>query len=173
MLKNIEIIFEGNTYSCELKPDTNDSIICNIYQNGFPNFEGKITLKEIYSQINAFEDYSMEELFTILKDIEKDKFELINSSDKYNLKISIQVLKKIKELNIHLEKKSQSNSEIIQFLLNEVKTQEKRIEMIEKELPGIREIKNKEKKRKEKEKEYYLKDIDLTKMKIQRKKKYS
>jgi hypothetical protein len=42
--------------------------------------------------------------------------------------------------------------------------------MIEKELPGIREIKNKEKKRKEKEKEYYLNDIDLTKMKIQRKK---
>jgi len=107
MLKNVEIVFEGNTYSCELKPDTNDSIICNIYQNGFPNFEGKITIKEIYSQINAFKNYYMEELFTILKDIEKDKFELINASDKYNLKISIQVLKKIKELNINLEKKSQ------------------------------------------------------------------
>ena len=169
MLKNIEIIFEGNTYSCELKPDTNDSIICNIYQNGFPNFEGKITLKEIYSQINAFEDYSMEELFTILKDIEKDKFELINASDKYNLKISIQVLKKIKELNIHLEKKSQSNSEILQFLLNEVKTQEKQIEMLEKELASLRELKKKENERKKKEKEYYSINIDITKMKIQRK----
>ena len=170
-MKNVEIVFEGNTYSCELKPDTNDSIICNICENGFSNFAGKITLKDIYSQINAFEDYSMEELFTILKEIEKDKFEIINSSDKYDLKISIQVLKKVKELNIHLEKKSQSNSEILQFLLNEVKTQEKQIEKLEKELSNLRELQKKEKERKEKEKEYYSINIDITKMKTQRKKK--
>ena len=105
MLKNVEIVFEGNTYSCELKPDTNDSIICNICQNGLSNFEGKITLKDVYSQIKAFEDYSMEELFTVLKDIEKDKFELINSSDKYNLKISIQVLKKNKRIKYPFREK--------------------------------------------------------------------
>ena len=172
MLKNVELIFEGNSFSCELKPESKDSIICNIYQNGLINFEGKITLKDLYSQIKAFEDYSIEELFTILKDIEKDKFEMINFSDKYNLKISIQVLKKEKELNIPLEKKSHSNTEIIQFLLNEVKIQQKQIAMLEKELLTItRTNKKKEKENKEKEnKGYYFCDIDITKMKIQRKK---
>ena len=71
MLKNIELNFEGNFFSCELKPESNDSITCNIYQNSLLNFEGKITLKDVYAQIIAFEDYSMEELCNILKEIEK------------------------------------------------------------------------------------------------------
>ena len=121
MQKNVEVNFEGNFYSCELKPESNDSITCNVYLNSFLNFEGKITLKDDYAQIIAFEDYSMEELFNILKDIEKEKFELVNSSNKYNLKILIKVLKKEKELNIPLEKKSHSNKEILQYILNEVK----------------------------------------------------
>ena len=96
MQKNVEVNFEGNFYSCELKPESNDSITCNVYLNSFLNFEGKIILKDDYAQIIAFEDYSMEELFNILKEIEKEKFELVNSYNKYNLKILIKVLKKEK-----------------------------------------------------------------------------
>ena len=128
MLKKVELKFKGNSYSCELKPETNDTIICNIYKINLLNFEGKITLKDVYKQIIAFEDYTMEELFNILKDIEKEKFELVNSSNKYNLKILIKVLKKEKELNIPLEKKSQSNEEILQYILKEVNIIDKQIE---------------------------------------------
>ena len=74
MIKNTEIIFEGYSYSFELKPDTKDSIICSINLNGIPSFEGKITLKEIYSQITALDEYTMEEIFNIFKEVEKDKF---------------------------------------------------------------------------------------------------
>ena len=157
MLKNVELNFEGISYSCELKPDTNDAIICNIYKISFLNFEGKITLKDVYTQIIAFEDYSMEELFNILKDIEKEKFEIVNSSNKYNLKILIKILKKEKELNIPLEKKSQSNAEILQFILKEIKIQEKQIESLEKKMPILRKL-------------FKYPNIDISKMNLQREK---
>jgi hypothetical protein len=168
MLKNVEIVFEGNSYSCELKPDTNDSIACNIYQNGLPNFEGKITLKDIYSQIPAFDEYSMEEIFNVLNDVEKDKFELVNSSNQYKLKIMIQVIKKMKELNIPLEHKSPSNMEILQYLLTRVKTNQNQIEHLENELHNLRELKNKEEEE-NKGKEINFPDIDISKMRLQRK----
>ena len=157
MLKNIELNFEGNFFSCELKPESNDSITCNIYQNSLLNFEGKITLKDVYAQINAFEDYSMEELFNILKEIEKEKFELVNSYNKYNLKILIKVLKKEKELNIPLEKKSHSNKEILHYILNEVKIPDKQREDLEKNIQILKKL-NK------------YPDIDISKMKVKRKK---
>ena len=168
MQKNVEIVFEGNSYSCELKPDTNDSIACNIYQNGLPNFEGKITLKDIYSQIPAFDEYSMEEIFNVLNEVEKDKFELVNSSNQYKLKIMIQVIKKMKELNIPLEHKSPSNMEILQYLLTRVKTNQNQIEHLENELHNLRELKKKEKENRGKE--INFPDIDISKIRLQRKK---
>ena len=175
MLKKEEIIFEGNSYSCELKPDINDSIICNIYLNDLLNFEGKITLKDIYLQIPAFDEYTMEELFNILNEVGKEKFELRNSSNQYNLKISIRVLKKDKELNILLNPKSLSNMEIIQHLLSKVKTNENKIQILEKELQNIHELKAKleqikKEKEENKDKEYYFPDIDISKIKHQRQK---
>ena len=168
MLKNVEIVFEGNSYSCELKPDTNDSISCNIYLNGLPNFEGKIALKDIYSQIPAFDEYSMEEIFNVLNDVEKDKFELVNSSNQYKLKILIKVIKKMKELNIPLEHKSPSNMEILQYILAQVKTNQNQIEHLENELHNLRELKNKEEEE-NKGKEINFPDIDISKMRLQRK----
>jgi len=168
MLKNVEIVFEGNSYSCELKPDTNDSISGNIYLNGLPNFEGKIALKDIYSQIPAFDEYSMEEIFNVLNDVEKDKFELVNSSNQYKLKILIKVIKKMKELNIPLEHKSPSNMEILQYILAQVKTNQNQIEHLENELHNLRELKNKEEEE-NKGKEINFPDIDISKMRLQRK----
>ena len=168
MLKNVEIVFEGNSYSCELKPDTNDSISCNIYLNGLPNFEGKIALKDIYSQIPAFDEYSMEEIFNVLNDVEKDKFELVNSSNQYKLKILIKVIKKMKELNIPLEHKSPSNMEILQYILAQVKANQNQIEHLENELHNLRELKNKEEEE-NKGKEINFPDIDISKMRLQRK----
>ena len=139
MLKKTELNYEGQLYSCELSSETSESLICKIYKHDFLNFEGKLTLKEIFSQIPAFDEYSMEEVFTILKDLEKDKFEMINSSNELKLKIMIKVLKKVKELYITLVPKSQSKEEIIQYLLSKANDNKKKIEALEKEFKDLHE----------------------------------
>ena len=179
MFKKFDLIFEDQTYSCEIKAENDELIICKIYQDILLNFEGKISLKEIYSQISAFDEYTMEELFKVINDLEKENFELLNSSNQFKLKIKIRVLKKVKELVIILETKSQSKEEIIQLLLKEVNNQTKKIELLEKELKNLSELKkkrenlekgNKEKQEKENE-ENTFPDIDISKVKIQRKNK--
>ena len=179
MFKKLDLIFEDQTYSCEIKAENDELIICKIYQDILLNFEGKISLKEIYSQISAFDEYTMEELFKVINGLEKENFELLNSLNQFKLKIKIRVLKKVKELVITLETKSQSKEKIIQLLLKEVNNQTKKIELLEKELKNLSELKkkgenlekgNKEKQEKENE-ENTFPDIDISKVKIQRKNK--
>jgi len=139
MLKKTQIDFDGKSYACEISPENNESIIIKIYQDGLLNFVGKLSLKEIYSQIPAFDEYSMEEIFNVLNDIEKDKFEIINLSNQFQLKIMIKVLKKLKELSFILKPKSQSKSEIIQNLLSIAISNTKRIDILEKQIKEFRE----------------------------------
>ena len=148
MLKKTQIDFDGKSYACEISPENNESIICKIYQDGLLNFVGKLSLKEIYSQIPAFDEYSMEEIFNVLNDIEKDKFEIINLSNQFQLKIMIKVLKKLKELSFILKPKSQSKSEIIQNLLSIAISNTKRIDILEKQIKEFREHLKKPKKKK-------------------------
>ena len=88
----------------------------------------------------------MEEIFNVLNELEKDKFELLNSSNHFELKIKFQVLKKFKELTILLEPKSESKAEMIQNLLNKVEHQTKRIEYLENKKKNLLEQKQKRKK---------------------------
>ena len=85
----------------------------------------------------------MEELFNALNEVEKDKFELLNSSNKFELKIKFQVLKKFKELSISLEPKSESKEDIIQSLFKQVDHQTIRIEFLENEINNQLEQKKK------------------------------
>ena len=77
---------------------------------------------------------------------------------------------------ISLEPKSESKEEIIQYLLNKVISHKNRIELLEKEIKGLLDQKNKQEKplkekdiEKEKNEEK-IQNIDITKVKIQRKK---
>ena len=144
MFKTTEINFEDKSYSCEIRAENNESLIIKIHKDGIPNFEGKLALKEIYSQIPALDEYSMEEIFNILKELEKDKFEMVNNSanNQIQLKIMVKILKKTKELYINLvklEPKSQSKEEIIQQLLSSALSHQKKLEILEKELKALRE----------------------------------
>lgn len=85
----------------------------------------------------------MKEIFNDLNDLEKDKFELCNSSNKFELRIKYQILKKLKELTISLEPKSEPKEETIQRLLNKVEQQTNRIEYLEKEIKTLLEQKEK------------------------------
>ena len=67
MFKKVDIIFEDNSYSCIIKADKEEeSITFIIYQNNLINFEGKITLKEIYTKISIFQGITIEQLFNVL-----------------------------------------------------------------------------------------------------------
>ena len=175
MLKKIDIISRDKSYSCEIKDNKDESITCKIYQDSLLKFEGKITLNEIYSTISAFKGYTMEEIFNALNDLEKDKFELSNLSDKPELKIKFKVIKKIKELNISLESKSETKNEIIQRLFQQIIEHKKRIENLQIEIKNLSKLKNKEKEdreekeEKEEKEENNFQEIDITQVKIQRK----
>ena len=132
MSKKLEISYEGKPYSGEIKSESNESLICTISQDCILNFEGKITLKEIYSQIPYFDEYTAQEILNILIEIEKDKFEIINSSGKLKLKIAIKVLKKFKELFINLEPKFESKEKILKNLMKRIINNTKKIENLEK-----------------------------------------
>ena len=77
---------------------------------------------------------TIEQIFNIFNELEKDKFELFNLSNQFELKIKLGALEKEKELTIFLEPKSEPKEEIIQILINNLNNQACRIESLEKEI---------------------------------------
>ncbi len=59
----------------------------------------------------------MEEVFNVLNDLSGESLKLIKASEKYTLNISIQVIKRIKDLKIPLNEKKISDDEILEDLL--------------------------------------------------------
>lgn len=139
MRKEIGKNFEGKDYSCELTSTDNQTINLGINENGLLKFNGTITLKDIYQQIAAFDEYTMEEVFAVLKDLPDDKFAIIKESDKYKFDIICKVIKKEKHLFINLNPVIESKNDLIQRLININKINEGRINTLQKE---INELKN-------------------------------
>ena len=83
-------------------------------------FKGSLNLKNIYDRIHAFDDYTMEENFAVMKDIPEEKFNLTKESDKLKLEIKFTVMKKEKHLIIELNPVSQSTDSIIQCLMKKI-----------------------------------------------------
>ena len=81
----------------------------------------------------------MKELFEILIELKDDKFQIIKENDKYKLNILIKVLNKEKTLSIDITEVTQSEDDLIKFLINEVKSQEERISNLENELKKLKE----------------------------------
>ena len=63
MKKEIEFSFEEHNYECILEPIDKETIKILIKENSLPKFSKTINLNEIYEQIRAFKEYSMEEFF--------------------------------------------------------------------------------------------------------------
>ena len=81
----------------------------------------------------------MKELFEILIELKDDKFQIIKENDKYKLNTLIKVLNKEKTLSIDITEVTQSEDDLIKFLINEVKSQEERISNLENELKKLKE----------------------------------
>ena len=63
----------------------------------------------------------MEEIFSVMEDISKEKFNLIKESDKLKLDISFPILKKEKHLLINLKEVIETSSDIIKRLKKKAK----------------------------------------------------
>jgi len=134
MKKEIKFSFEESNYECILEVIDKENIKILIKEDTLPKFSKELNLKEIYEQIRAFNEYSMEEFFSALDEITKDNITMSKSSDKYYLDFTFKVLKKEKHLKLEINEISISKEEIIQDLLKRCLNNKKRIENLEKEI---------------------------------------
>ena len=139
MEKKFNINFEEKNYECKIEAKDDQNISVSFKNEGLVKFNGNITLKDIYEKLPVFEDYTMKELFEILIELKDDKFQIIKENDKYKLNILIKVLNKEKTLSIDITEVTQSEDDLIKFLINEVKSQEERISNLENELKKLKE----------------------------------
>ena len=103
--------------------------------------KGSISLESIISQIPAFEDYTIQEVYEVIKELASDKYSLTEESGKYELALKIIVLKKEKKLSFILEEYQKTKEDIISEL-NEKKLEnkDKLIKLKEKHLNLLKDI---------------------------------
>ena len=138
MKKEIKFSFEEHNYVCILEPTDKENIKIVIKEDDLPKFNRDLNLKEIYEQIRAFNEYSIEEFFSALDELAKDNINMSKSSDKYYLDFTFKVLKKEKHLKLEINEVSISNTEIIQDLLKMTQNNEKRLKNLEKEIKKLK-----------------------------------
>ena len=85
----------------------------------------------------------MEEIFSAMKDISQEQFNLIKKSDKLELDIAFKVMKKEKHLFIKLNEVKETKADIIKHLIEIIKNQKERIKALK---IGINELKIKKEK---------------------------
>ena len=134
MEKQIKFSFEEHNYNCILESTDKENIKISIKEDSLPKFSKTINLNEIYEQIRAFKEYSMEEFFSALNELGKDNITMSKSTDKYHLDFTFKVLKKEKHLKLEMNEISTSKEEILQDLLKRILNNKKRIENLEKEI---------------------------------------
>ena len=157
MKKEIPIKFEDKNYLCKLESTDSNLINIELSQDLILKYNGTISIKDICDQIRAFSGYSMEEIFSAMKDISQEKFNLIKKSDKLELDIAFKVMKKEKHLFIKLNEVHETKADIIKHLMEIIKNQKERINALK---IGINELKiKKEKKEKENKTENKIEDI--------------
>ena len=100
MKKEIKFSFEEHNYEFILEATDKETIKILIKEDSLQKFKKTLNLKEIYEQIRAFKEYSMEEFFSALDELGKDNITLSKSSDRYYLDLTFKVLKKEKHLKL-------------------------------------------------------------------------
>ena len=116
-MSKIEIEFNSYKFNIEIKIESN-YINFFILSNNFKNFQGSLSLEEIISQISLFEDYNIQEIYEILKELNSEKFILNENSGKYQLNIKINILKKEKLLKVELVEFEKTKDQLISDLQN-------------------------------------------------------
>ena len=95
------IDFEDDMYICSLEKKKN-IIKVNLFKGMDIEYISKLSLKEIISQIPAFEDYSLNEIESELENIGDENISMERKEDKIQLKYKLTILKKEKYLTFDL-----------------------------------------------------------------------
>ena len=101
IIKSIQIENEGINYKCNIT--INDKYIdAVLLYNNSQKLNGKISVWKIQSQITAFEDYDINDIFEEIKQLNNEEFSLTKEKDKFTLKIKFIILKREKYIIIDL-----------------------------------------------------------------------
>ena len=141
MEKKVNINFEENNYECKIESKDDQTINLTFANEGLTKFNGNITLKDIYGRLPAFEDYSMKEFFGVLEELKDEKFQIKKEEDKLKFLILIKILNKEKTLTIDINEVTQSEDDLIKYLIKTLKSQEDRITKLENELNELKKSK--------------------------------
>jgi len=102
LIKIVEIEHEGLKYICKIKILDEDLINISIYSDNKLKYRGNIFLEKIQSQIKAFFDYNITEIFEEINQLNHNNFSIIKENNKYKLKIKFIILRRKKFLYINL-----------------------------------------------------------------------
>ena len=100
-LKTIEINKEGKNYICQIEV-IEELIQANLFLDKKIKFRGIIFLEKIQSQIKAFFDYNINEIFEEINQLNPKYFSIIKEKNKYKLKIEFIILRKKRNIIIDL-----------------------------------------------------------------------
>ena len=139
MEKKVNINFEEKNYECKIGSTDDQTMNITISNEGLTKFNGSINLKDIYEKISALEDYTMKEIFAVFEDLKDEKFQIKKEEDKFKFSILIKILNKENALNVDISEVTQSEDDLIKYLMKTIKSQEERITKLENELKAIKE----------------------------------
>ena len=123
------ISFENISYSYVLSKKKK-ILTVTLFQGNDMKYRSKLTLDEIYNQLPAFEDYTIKEIESEIKNIGEQDITIERSDDKILFKYKMTILKKAKYLTFELipsEKyvENEDDKEDYEY------TEEEKVQMIE------------------------------------------
>ena len=107
-IKVVELNFEEKKYICRIQI-IDELISVNIILVNELKYKGYIFLEKIQTQIKAFFDYNINEIFEEITKLNSDNFTLVKEENNYKLKIKFIILKKEKNLFIDLHQTKNIN----------------------------------------------------------------
>ena len=145
--KIIQLNNGDKNYKCKIQIIQN-FLQASLYSGDELKLQGNIHLSKIQTQIKAFIEYSIKEIFEEINLLNNNSFNLIKDMNKYSLQIEFIILRKHKYLNINLIKDDNINLNINEYIktiseLKEIiKNKDERIKFLEQQLENSKLLNN-------------------------------
>jgi len=110
LIKLIDMEYEGIQYICKIKIVEEDLINISLYSDNKLKYRGNIFLEKIQSQIKAFFEYNIIEVFEEINQLNNNNFSIIKQNNKYKFKIKFIILRRKKYLYIDLNDNNNNNN---------------------------------------------------------------
>ena len=153
-LISIIIFNEGKKYICKIWL-IEELIQAQLFLDNHLKYKGNIFLEKIQSQIKAFFDYNIYEIYDEINQLNSNNFSIIKENHKCKLKIEFIILKKKRNIIIDLKDNNLTekklNDDIINNYENIIKEKENIIFALKEKIKTLEEKLNAKEKEKEKE----------------------